>query len=59
MIIYLPCLCKSQYKLLAKKYRDMGYEVRTTKGKANIQKEIMQYQRTPPFIVERGISRPL
>lgn len=59
MIAYLKCKCKSKDRLLAKKLEDQGYQVRIAKGSLDVQRQISRYKQVLPFVVERGVARPL
>ena len=59
MIFYTKCLCRTQDKLLAKKYRDLGYEVRDIRTDIEWRKHARSFNVRFPFVVVNGIAQVL
>jgi prephenate dehydrogenase len=58
MIGYIKCLCGSN-KLLARKLKEQGYDVRVVNLNPEYRKEAAAYKTKLPFTVENGIITKL
>ena len=57
MILYIKCACRTQDKLLIKKYKDLGFEIRNISKNPAYRKEIKEFPYLRlPFIIAHGIA---
>lgn len=60
MILYVKCSCKTKDKLLIKKYKDLGFEIRDLSKDSSLRKEIKEYPSLRlPFTVINGTASQL
>lgn len=55
MIAYFKCLCRSSDKVLAKRYKEQGIEVRVTKNNTAYRDEAAKFKTKMPFLVDNGV----
>lgn len=54
MIAYFKCVCTTKHRLLAKRLRDEGFEIRITNRNPVHRKEAKDYGLRMPFVVVDG-----